>query len=116
LEGDGSATAAITTTTRAPLTSSIDYYYYYYYYYHRYRAPDVPWTEKFNHVVGVCHTNYLVYSTSTQGGQMKAAFLFFLNQWMCRAYCHKVSGGEGMMVVVAIGGEGEAEGGTEGGG
>ena len=21
---------------------------------------------------------------------MKAAFLFFMNQWMCRAYCHKV--------------------------
>jgi digalactosyldiacylglycerol synthase len=56
----------------------------------RYRAPGVPWTEKFRHVVGICHTNYLVYSKSIQGGSMKAAFLFLMNQWMCRAYCHKV--------------------------
>lgn len=56
----------------------------------RYRAPGVPWTEKFKHVVGICHTNYLVYSKALQGGNMKAAVLFFMNQWMCRAYCHKV--------------------------
>jgi len=31
-----------------------------------------------------------VYSKSIQGGSMKSAFLFFMNQWMCRAYCHKV--------------------------
>jgi hypothetical protein len=31
-----------------------------------------------------------VYSKSEQGGAMKAAFIFFLNQWMCRAYCNKV--------------------------
>lgn len=55
-----------------------------------YRAPGVPWTRKFRHVVGICHTNYLVYSKSIQGGSMKSAFLFFMNQWMCRAYCHKV--------------------------
>lgn len=68
----------------------------------RYRAPDVPWTQKFKHVVGVCHTNYLVYSKSIQGGSMKAAFLFFLNQWMCRAYCHKV-GSIGSVFVVQEG-------------
>jgi hypothetical protein len=56
----------------------------------RYRAPGVPWTQKFRHVVGIAHTNYLVYSKALQGGSMKAAILFLMNQWMCRAYCHKV--------------------------
>lgn len=46
----------------------------------RYRAPGVPWTKKFQHVVGICHTNYLVYSKSIQGGSMRSAFLFFMNQ------------------------------------
>lgn len=52
----------------------------------RYRAPGVPWTKKFQHVVGICHTNYLVYSKSVQGGSMRSAFLFFMNQcvlWDC---------------------------------
>lgn len=59
----------------------------------RYRAPGVPWTQKFRHVVGIAHTNYLVYSKALQGGSMKAAILFLMNQWMCRAYCHKVRRG-----------------------
>lgn len=46
--------------------------------------------EKFNHVVGIIHTNYVMYSRSIALGQLKGSLLYFINQGMCRAYCHKV--------------------------
>ena len=57
-----------------------------------YRAPfkSKAWTEKFKHVVGIIHTNYLVYARSIQGGFIKEPFLHIVNQGMCRAYCHKI--------------------------
>lgn len=57
-----------------------------------YKAPftSKSWQEKFNHVVGVIHTNYLVYTRSISGGSFKEPFLYYVNQGMCRAYCHKI--------------------------
>ncbi|MEW5309345.1 MAG: hypothetical protein WDW38_001239 [Sanguina aurantia] len=48
------------------------------------------WTDKFKHVVGVMHTNYLDYARREEGGAMKEAFLKTMNSWMCRVHCHKV--------------------------
>jgi digalactosyldiacylglycerol synthase len=55
-----------------------------------YKAPSKAWMEKFNHVVGIIHTNYVMYSRSIALGQLKGSLLYFINQGMCRAYCHKV--------------------------
>ena len=57
-----------------------------------YRAPFTTktWTEKFEHVVGIVHTNYLVYARSESGGFIKEPFLQLINQGMCRAYCHRI--------------------------
>ncbi|KAG2452291.1 hypothetical protein HYH02_003315 [Chlamydomonas schloesseri] len=48
------------------------------------------WTDKFAHVVGVMHTNYLDYARREEGGHVKEAILKHINAWMCRIYCHKV--------------------------
>ncbi|GIL64495.1 hypothetical protein Vafri_18391 [Volvox africanus] len=48
------------------------------------------WTDKFAHVVGVMHTNYLDYARREEGGQVKETLLKHINAWMCRIYCHKV--------------------------
>eukprot|EP01039_Chlorochromonas_danica_P006576 gene6576-7266_t len=48
------------------------------------------WMDKFNHVVGVIHTNYVMYSKTYTLGQIKGPLLYFINQGMCRAYCHKI--------------------------
>ncbi|GFH09444.1 uncharacterized protein HaLaN_04585, partial [Haematococcus lacustris] len=65
------------------------------------------WTDKFNHVVGVMHTNYLDYARREDNGNMKEAvlrqpvavlvlsvavllFARHINAWVCRIHCHKV--------------------------
>ena len=48
------------------------------------------WTQKFNCVVGVVHTNYLEYVKREHNGLMKERALRTINQWVCRAYCDKV--------------------------
>lgn len=48
------------------------------------------WTDKFQHVVGVMHTNYLDYARREDGGAVKATVLRIVNGWVCRAHCHKV--------------------------
>lgn len=50
-----------------------------------------PWTDMFNVVVGVIHTNYIEY-TRKYGffGPQRAFFLLMLNIWVCRSYCHRV--------------------------
>lgn len=48
------------------------------------------WTDKFTHVVGVVHTNYLDYARREHGGAVKEALLRKVNDWVCRVYCHKV--------------------------
>ena len=57
-----------------------------------YKAPFTAkaWTEKFNHVVGIIHTNYLVYTKSEAMGHFKEPLLYWVNQGMCRAYCNKI--------------------------
>merc|ERR1711871_162087 len=57
-----------------------------------YRAPfsEKAWIDKFQHVVGIIHTNYLVYTRGYKGGLYKEPFLKVLNQQMGRAYCHKI--------------------------
>lgn len=48
------------------------------------------WTDKFAHVVGVVHTNYLDYARREAGGDTKEALLRHINSWVCRIHCHKV--------------------------
>lgn len=48
------------------------------------------WTDKFKHVVGVIHTNYLDYAMREEDGEAKAKALAIMNQLVCRMHCHKV--------------------------
>jgi digalactosyldiacylglycerol synthase len=48
------------------------------------------WTDKFAHVVGVVHTNYLDYARREEGGPTKEALLRHINSWVTRVHCHKV--------------------------
>ncbi|KAJ6834396.1 digalactosyldiacylglycerol synthase 1, chloroplastic [Iris pallida] len=48
------------------------------------------WTDKFNHVVGVVHTNYLEYIKREKNGAIQAFFVKHVNNLVARAYCHKV--------------------------
>ncbi|EPS70427.1 digalactosyldiacylglycerol synthase 1, chloroplastic, partial [Genlisea aurea] len=48
------------------------------------------WTDKFNHVVGIVHTNYLEYVKREKNGALQAFFVKHINNWVVRAYCHKV--------------------------
>lgn len=49
------------------------------------------WSEIFNIVVGIIHTNYIEY-TKNNGffGPQKALAMLFLNKWVCRGYCHRI--------------------------
>jgi digalactosyldiacylglycerol synthase len=48
------------------------------------------WTDKFRHVVGIMHTNYLDYARREENGALKAFMLRMVNSWVCRVHCHKV--------------------------
>ncbi|CDF39416.1 Digalactosyldiacylglycerol synthase, family GT4 [Chondrus crispus] len=49
------------------------------------------WTELFNIVVGIIHTNYVEYANGYGFfGPQRAMALLFLNVWVCRGYCHRV--------------------------
>ena len=48
------------------------------------------WTDKFNHVVGVVHTNYLEYIKREKNGAMQAFFVKHINNLVARAHCDKV--------------------------
>ncbi|KAK3446976.1 hypothetical protein EUGRSUZ_A02590 [Eucalyptus grandis] len=48
------------------------------------------WTDKFNHVVGVVHTNYLEYIKREKNGALQAFLVKHINNWVTRAYCNKV--------------------------
>ncbi|KAK6944119.1 hypothetical protein RJ641_025221, partial [Dillenia turbinata] len=51
------------------------------------------WTDKFNHVVGIVHTNYLEYIKREKNGALQAFLVKHINNWVTRAYCHKVVDG-----------------------
>ncbi|XP_057423825.1 digalactosyldiacylglycerol synthase 1, chloroplastic isoform X2 [Lotus japonicus] len=48
------------------------------------------WTKKFNHVVGIVHTNYLEYIQREKNGAFQAFLVKHINNWVTRAYCNKV--------------------------
>ncbi|KAE9619552.1 Digalactosyldiacylglycerol synthase 1 [Lupinus albus] len=48
------------------------------------------WTDKFKHVVGIVHTNYLEYIKREKHGALQAFLVKHVNNWVTRAYCHKV--------------------------
>ncbi|KAL6780155.1 DGD1 [Auxenochlorella protothecoides x Auxenochlorella symbiontica] len=48
------------------------------------------WSDKFRHVVGVMHTNYLDYARREEHGWAKELVLKHVNRLVCRAHCHKV--------------------------
>ena len=66
---------------------------------YRYRAPfaSKAWIDKFKHVIGIIHTNYLIYTRGYSGGVFKEPLLYYLNQGMCRANCHKIIKLSGMV-------------------
>uniref|UniRef100_A0A7S1ULM8 Digalactosyldiacylglycerol synthase n=1 Tax=Grammatophora oceanica TaxID=210454 RepID=A0A7S1ULM8_9STRA len=47
------------------------------------------WTDRFEHVVGIGHTNYLAYLANSMAA-LATPTLQLLNSWMVRAYCHKL--------------------------
>jgi len=55
-----------------------------------YRAPGESWTNKFEHVVGIVHTNYFVYAQEQPGALIRAPAMRLLSSWMCRAHCHRI--------------------------
>ncbi|XP_047310255.1 digalactosyldiacylglycerol synthase 1, chloroplastic [Impatiens glandulifera] len=48
------------------------------------------WTDKFNHVVGIVHTNYLEYIKREKNGMIQAFLVKHINNWVARAYCNKI--------------------------
>ncbi|KAL3536031.1 hypothetical protein ACH5RR_004492 [Cinchona calisaya] len=48
------------------------------------------WTDKFDHVVGIVHTNYLEYIKREKNGAFQAFLVKHINNWVTQAYCHKV--------------------------
>ncbi|XVE61395.1 hypothetical protein DITRI_Ditri06bG0036200 [Diplodiscus trichospermus] len=48
------------------------------------------WTDKFSHVVGIVHTNYLEYIKREKNGGRQAFLVKHINNLVTRAYCHKV--------------------------
>ena len=49
------------------------------------------WKNKFRRVIGVIHTNYLAYVRREKNGQVMACCLRYMNTWVTRIYCHKVT-------------------------
>ena len=48
------------------------------------------WTHKFQHVVGIIHTNYLEYARREKDGDKKEVLLRGVNAFVARAHCHKI--------------------------
>ena len=56
----------------------------------RFRAPGDGWTQKYNYVLGIVHTNYKEYASSHYSGLWTAPAITMVSSAMVRAYCHKV--------------------------
>lgn len=48
------------------------------------------WSQLFNHVVGVIHTNYSAYARALPGGMINLAAVGLVSRAVCRLHCHKV--------------------------
>jgi digalactosyldiacylglycerol synthase len=48
------------------------------------------WSDKFQHVVGIVHTNYLEYAKMEAHGNVKEKALRLVNSWVSRLHCHKI--------------------------
>jgi len=48
------------------------------------------WTEKFNYVVGIIHTNYKAYAQAHVSGFISSPFIGSLSSLMARAHCHRI--------------------------
>lgn len=48
------------------------------------------WSDKFQHVVGVVHTNYLEYARREKNGKLLEAAMRVVNSWVSRVHCHKI--------------------------
>ena len=48
------------------------------------------WSDTFDHVVGVVHTNYLEYARLEKHGEMKEKAMRLVNAWVSRVHCHKI--------------------------
>ena len=48
------------------------------------------WTEKFNYVIGVIHTNYKAYAQAHVSGFISSPFIGSLSSLMTRAHCHRI--------------------------
>ena len=46
--------------------------------------------EKFNHVIGIIHTNYVMYARTEGVNPVKETFVYYYNQAVVRAFCHRV--------------------------
>mmetsp|Transcript_6153 Transcript_6153/g.8011 ORF Transcript_6153/g.8011 Transcript_6153/m.8011 type:complete len:691 (+) Transcript_6153:209-2281(+) len=55
-----------------------------------YRSEGSSWYQKFNHVIGICHTNYRTYMGEGSNNKVLEAMMHYINIWMVRAYCHRV--------------------------
>mmetsp|Transcript_21563 Transcript_21563/g.24518 ORF Transcript_21563/g.24518 Transcript_21563/m.24518 type:complete len:961 (+) Transcript_21563:237-3119(+) len=55
-----------------------------------YRAPGDGWTNKFEYVIGIIHTNYVEYASSHYSGLWTAPAIRLMSSAMVRAYCHVV--------------------------
>jgi len=59
------------------------------------------WMDKFKHVIGIIHTNYVMYARAEGANVFKESFLYYYNQACVRAYCHKVIKLSGALQVFA---------------
>mmetsp|Transcript_251 Transcript_251/g.315 ORF Transcript_251/g.315 Transcript_251/m.315 type:complete len:519 (+) Transcript_251:206-1762(+) len=55
-----------------------------------FKPSGLPWTEKFNYVIGIMHTNYELYARGETMGFFKEFCVKYLNIWMARAYCDRI--------------------------
>ena len=55
--------------------------------------PGKTWTDRFNRVVGIIHTNYLEYIRREKHGGFQAFVVEHVNHWTTKSNCTQVGGG-----------------------
>lgn len=59
------------------------------------------WMDKFKHVIGIIHTNYVMYARTESSNLLKELWIYYYNKAVVRAYCHKVIKLSGALQVFA---------------